>query len=364
MGAMKRVADQFLTIGHFSLLTLSVHDVRYESSLFSGTYSFLFTCSHIALRFHLPTRRHPRWFTFSAKSMFYTCTTADISVSSLDTTLWAFPLLLRQTAGPWANVVLDGLRIRVYRSNATPEWIRRLRENLIGTICTGEILRLDDFWTNVELSGLSDTVLVSKLSGGSADHYDGGEERVANAAGEEEITDSDADWEEEAKEEVDPRKGEKPLLPVFLHGKDEMRMSAFARQLHLHNTEARIYTFGRVDAQLRRDWNEDKGSFVMVAEEARWVRVHWTYQREVTGFWTQLFTSLMQFPLDLSNVLRFPMGTINLYVTRADITFDEFRIRDAELIKQAFSIIREKTRLSDIPWGDVFFDALVAAFAH
>ncbi|OBZ68476.1 hypothetical protein A0H81_11441 [Grifola frondosa] len=76
-----------------------------------------------------------------------------------------------------------------------------------------------------------------------------------------------------------------------------------------------------------------------------------------------LALSLFNFPSDCVHSLNYPMSNMNLYVTRLDITFDRFRIRDAELLRQSISLIREKSITSKVDWGGVFFDTLADIFA-
>ena len=96
----------------------------------------------------------------------------------------------------------------------------------------------------------------------------------------------------------------------------------------------------------------------------------------------QVLSSLAYFPLDLAIALKSPVRATNLYVTRLDVTFDAFRVssfppfelvlethsvayaqlRDAELVRQAVVLARERTIMSKLDWNDVFFDALSQAF--
>ncbi|OBZ69331.1 hypothetical protein A0H81_10866 [Grifola frondosa] len=106
---------------------------------------------------------------------------------------------------------------------------------------------------------------------------------------------------------------------------DEIGFSILVRQLHINNMEAHIYTFGRADAQLRRNWSTNQGSFVMVSEQNCWTHVHRPYQRErPLGWWSQLALSLLHFPSDCVHTLNYPMSNVNLYITRLNITFDRF----------------------------------------
>lgn len=43
----------------------------------------------------------------------------------------------------------------------------------------------------------------------------------------------------------------------------------------------------------------------------------------------QLASSIANFPFDVVHALHYPMTAINLYVPRADITFDNFRVSEA-----------------------------------
>lgn len=67
---------------------------------------------------------------------------------------------------------------------------------------------------------------------------------------------------------------------------DEVRISSYARGFMTNNKEGRMYTFEAIDAQLRRSWTENRGSFVMIAKESRWMRVPCLSQMEVSlSFW-------------------------------------------------------------------------------
>ena len=60
---------------------------------------------------------------------------------------------------------------------------------------------------------------------------------------------------------------------------DELRFNLVARALHIVDGTGRVYAFGAVDSQLRRDWTADRGSFALVAEDCRWVRVPFAFER-------------------------------------------------------------------------------------
>ncbi|OCH90548.1 hypothetical protein OBBRIDRAFT_793209 [Obba rivulosa] len=356
----RQIAGHHLTVARLSILTLSARDIHYTATLYDGTYSFDFKASSASVRFHLPRPTYPCWLTFIAGDLLYTSLTADVSVSKLDATFWVFPVLFRFTAGPWLNLVLDDFRIRIFSSRATPFYIQRLRQNLVRAILVGEYLRVDDVWTTVQFAGLSD--FVPGAARASTDSYGFGSGGAHDAHGDADGAPNGSGTREGEEREGRLEKAEDPaektqkLLP---RDREEFRASAFVRQLHINNTEGRIYTFGKLDAQLRRDWDSDTGTFVLVAEDSRWVRVHWPYQRaKTTAWWIQLAAGFLTFPYDLINTFQHPVGAVNLYIPRADITFDEYRIRDAELILQSISLIREKSYMYNINTPDVLFNAL------
>jgi len=97
----------------------------------------------------------------------------------------------------------------------------------------------------------------------------------------------------------------------------------------------------------------------MVARGCRWVKVPWIYEMDAApSFWMQLASSILHFPYDLTHVVNYPMTTINLYIPRADITFDNFRLRDAELVPQSLAVVEEKLVNSNIQWPDLFADVI------
>ncbi|KAI0352223.1 hypothetical protein OH77DRAFT_1523491 [Trametes cingulata] len=369
------VGGHRLRIGRLSWS--AAHDIRYEGTLYAKSYSFAYSAASLTWAFHRPRPADPRWLTVTVHDILYTSSTGDVSTARLETVLWFFPVLFRWTAGPWADVTIDGLRIKVQKSTATPYWIQRLRENLVSTFLTGEFLRADVFRTSVRFAGLSEheedkpkayTDPRSKLAAEEPGEDEGDEEEEEEcgccAPSSTRGSNGHATYahqeEADALADADAYKTQ-PLRAV---DDDELRFSALARRVHINNTEGRIYTFGAIDAQMRRNWAEDRGSFAMVAEECRWVKVHFPFERVAPRAWfTQLLSSLLHFPIDLVRTFNYPVSSMNLYVTRVDVTFDSFRLRDAELVRQGFSLAREKAITSNIDWSDVFFDALVDAFA-
>ncbi|TBU58122.1 hypothetical protein BD310DRAFT_820081 [Dichomitus squalens] len=300
-----------LSIGRLTLWT--ARDVHFEAALFSKTYRCSFRIPLIAWSFHIPRSVEPRWCTITLHDIFYKSPTGDISIGRFELVLWFFPVFFRQSTQPWGNVVIDDFRVLVFRSIQTPYYIHRLREKLVSALLTGDVMRCDMARTTCRFSGVSDLV-------------------------------SD---------------GRYTTVPMRTSDKDEMCFSWLSRQLHIYNCDSRVYAFGSIDAQVRRSWSEDRGSFVMNAEELRWVHVPYPFEMvSPRGGLTQLFSSLFHFPLDLMRIIHSPSTSVNLLITRLDVRFDAFRIRDAEMLRQGLLLLREKAKANNIHWNDLFVDAL------
>lgn len=241
--------SQRVSIGRISLSQLTLYDVKYAGTLYGGKYHPEFSVCSTHFQFHLLAPSLPRWLTMVSEGIVYTSETGDVSVDRSSVTLWIFPVLFKQTAGPWVNINMEGVKIRIPNGKSTPHFVKQLRKNLVGTLVCGEIYRVDNFGTKIIFAGLTD--------------------RDAGAGNDNQHDDNKRHQETSSDIHTSSRS----------QTKDELRISSFLRGLHLHNTEGRIYTFGEVDAQLRRNWIESRGSFVMVAKESRWLRVHWPYQR-------------------------------------------------------------------------------------
>ncbi|KII94315.1 hypothetical protein PLICRDRAFT_153850 [Plicaturopsis crispa FD-325 SS-3] len=299
----------------------SVHNIKY-----SHNTTLTISCSCARFAFHIPRPSNPRWGSFTAYDYDYSDTVCRVSVAKLHADLWIFPKAFKHTAGPWTSVELHDFRLLVISSKTFPGWVAGLRRNLVNTILSGEYLRLDDFKTSV--------VLGPDATSG-ADRYD---QPVEKPVIEDERTEPDD---------------------------DEARVSASARHFHVRNWQGRNYMFGAIDAQLRRSWVDDRGSFVMIAENSVWAKVQSPEERQITPLysWRQIPMSILYFPSDLAKLYFDPLSFVDLHIPRADITFDDFRMRDAELVRQCGEMVARKfneggKELTGFLW-DVFLSALL-----
>lgn len=302
------INGQHLRIGRLSLA--AAYDISYEGTLYDKAYSFKYTTASISWRFFFPRSDNPRWLTITARDILYTSSSGDISTTTLETVLWFFPFLFRFTAGPWANVSVDGLRIRVQKSTATPYWIQVMRETLVSTFLTGEFLRADVFRTTVRFAGLSEhpddkpaaytdpsiapldprsSTETEKESGDRSDDdaaEDNDDEPCGCCApGSAAKSNGISTYAHQEEADAFARADENKTGPLRPQDEDEVRFGALARRVHINDKQGRICTFGSIDAQLRRNWAADRGSFAMVAEECRWVRVHFPFERVAARGW-------------------------------------------------------------------------------
>ncbi len=170
--------------------------------------------------------------------MLYKSETCDVSASEICTIFWFFPVLFRQTVGPWTNAELHDIRIRIVRSDTTPYWIKRLRQNLVGAVVAGDIFTLDDFGTTARFSGLSEAGGEENVNAGKKD------DRPSNMPNEgcynEQLSREDGIADSSLGEDFLEKQRDIKAIPFLRREQDEVRLSAFARGLHLHNHEGRV----------------------------------------------------------------------------------------------------------------------------
>ncbi|EGO05362.1 hypothetical protein SERLA73DRAFT_82989 [Serpula lacrymans var. lacrymans S7.3] len=294
---------------------------------FSYKSQYSISASHLRLRFYFPRPTSPRWVTFEVFDYEYKDLKCHVSIALLEVTIWFMPVYFRFSGGAWLLADLNDFRLRVFSSSETPFWIQRMRKNLVTTVLTGEILRVDDFQTKLSLGTLS----------GAPDGYSGPIERNKGTSKNEEY--------------------------------DEIRLTTFVDNYHVKNFQERLYTFTGIQAQFRRSWVDDRGSYVLIAEGARWTKVQSLNERRqstITSDWGRMFSSITSFPSDVLRIFMDPMSSIDIYCPRADITFDYFRIRDAELLRQGFVLFNEKLEYSGVNITNVpgmLVDALTALWS-
>jgi hypothetical protein len=184
-----------------------------------------FTIDRLTLRPRLPRPSSPRFASVGFDNITLTDPHHECHVSGTSLTLWAFPSAFGSTAGSWASLNMSGLRLIVYSSRSTPDWVIASRKNVVFALLTGEVLRCDYFRTSARLQplpGLDD--------GGRLD---------------------------------------KPP------DQDEATVHTACERVHLLSAEqSRMYTWESLAAGLREDWVEGRGFLKIAAKGAKWVRLN------------------------------------------------------------------------------------------
>ncbi|KAF5384764.1 hypothetical protein D9615_001054 [Tricholomella constricta] len=329
-----------------------IHPWDCSISLYDVSYSYTSVLSisspHLHISLHLPTPSNPTFMTATLYDYDYTDTAHRVSLSKLHLTFALFPVV----PDTLIAAVLDDFRVRVFTSENTPPWLQTLRGNLIRTVLNGEHIRLDDFNTKFILSttGIRGSTLTIPNDG------DTNTEDLAN--GHHDLPGSYKSG--ESCPDVDD---------------EEAVVSLNASEWHIKNFQDRLYSFGSVDAQLRRAWDPqaDRGSFVLIAKNSCWVLAPNPPPTEPTVSRSILCT-LCAKPLHLLQALLSPLplalktihdpaSAITLHVPRLDVTFDRFRLQDAELVRQGAEFVRRRYVLlqekEEMDVGDFLQDMLM-----
>ncbi|KDQ51110.1 hypothetical protein JAAARDRAFT_199334 [Jaapia argillacea MUCL 33604] len=344
------------------------YDLRYSqdaSRKFPTNVELTIESTNVELTFHIPRPSYPCWGTFLAENVYHRTPECSVSVIRCHTTLWIYPYAFRFTAGPYADTKLDDFRLQVFSSKRTPGWVNRLRTNLVATILKGDTIRCDEFRIAIQ-GGLNSPGErgVEVEQDGDYETTDAPEESVTLGGGQiGDGTGGEAVYKEtyadSSRTPISSLNASDPTMQNS-SGTSEFRTSTTARGYHVHNWQNRIYTFGSIDAQLRKNWEEEKGSYAMVVRDVRWTKVHSLYQRAggpISAF-PQIIWSTLQFPMSLFNAYRDPISMLNIHMTRLDVTFSEYRIQDAELLRQGAKMIGEFEWLNGGVMGRVGWDML------
>ncbi|KAF8203964.1 hypothetical protein BJ912DRAFT_1090964 [Pholiota molesta] len=213
----------------------------------------------IRVTFHWPRRLSPFWAIVTADDFNYADEECDVALKRLEAKFWIFPVFFRFTAGPWIDTTLDGLKIHVRSSNTTPWWITDIRNNLLSTVLIGETIRLHNLTTKIYLGSSP-----AQLPINDSDIED--EEPNEEEPNEEEPN-------EDSEESNEEDKTEDPPIEEGTNS-NELRARGAASQWQMVSPwNSRIYSFDHLEAELRRSWTEESGSFSMIAMNSRWIKV-------------------------------------------------------------------------------------------
>ena len=142
------------------------------------------------------------------------------------------------------------------------------------------------FKTSLKFAGLVDGPDGKVVEEPDGEVTESSEDRKAQPtiSGDETEASPNGDCEHTSPVEAQIRQGQQDTTalntkPLRTTDADELRFNLVARALHVADGTGRVYAFGAVESQLRRDWTADRGSFTLVAEDCRWVRVPFAFER-------------------------------------------------------------------------------------
>ncbi|KAK7040172.1 hypothetical protein VNI00_009978 [Paramarasmius palmivorus] len=278
-----------------------------------------------------------------------------VTIDCVKVALWLFPSLsghppARRTL---AFVELHDFRIQVHSSQRTPRWVEKLRRNLLYTVLNEEIRLLENADLKLEMHTAKSRNF--KL-------------------------DDDSDEDGEVPRSNGHAYGTEPSTGGDAECNDEAKVTFFADNWHTYNhINSRLYEFGRIDAQLRRSWTREEGTFVLVAQECRWNRIlseeELAEQRssvESPSLLHRLASSLHLSSCHhllraMASTARYlytsPMSLVDLYAPRVDVTFDHFRIHDAELYQHGSLFLKRYMDERQLWSADIWRDVLLSGVA-
>ncbi|KAF9056065.1 hypothetical protein BJ165DRAFT_1522016 [Panaeolus papilionaceus] len=319
----------------------------------------------VFLQLHYPRYNAPYFLTLSVNNLESREPYADSSMRGLTIRLLLCPVQLGFTAGPWVECHFDRFRVRVLGSQNTPIWLGKMRDDIVHTILTGDTIRLNSLKTKTYISKSTsersvdeqeDTIYVEKQEPVTADL----DQHLTDTA--------------EVKSHQQSPGGNKVE-------QDDVRVCGTASQWHIFNPKnVRVYSFDCVEADLRRSWSDDRGSMVMINKMCRWTKVAWAHETlwatgcsktgpslTLWGFLSGLMSLLYLFPIAIIDATEM----VNIYITRMDITFDDFHIKDAQMLKEGLAKLKQEYvtinqkhpgLLDDVAWNTFrdFVNSVVA----
>ncbi|KAI0317240.1 hypothetical protein OF83DRAFT_1083714 [Amylostereum chailletii] len=217
-----------------------------------------------------------------------------------------------------AKATFHALQIRIFSSACVPMYIKVVREAIVKTVVLGSIERAG--------GARLDVVLGEVVSDGTRQDRDQGGVEVEGG------------------------------------GDDDILLMHTAENLVMHDRLDRLYTFRAVSACMRRTWGgplpeddggiggsgeswEGRGGFEMEVDDAWWVRCdggaaekHLTAENLLGGDDVNDDAGDFEVQETLSwySVWRDPFSMLDLHFLKATVSFDAFRMRDAELVRWGF----------------------------
>ncbi|KAF6754219.1 hypothetical protein DFP72DRAFT_1009846 [Ephemerocybe angulata] len=367
-----------VTIGRISFFPFTIHDICYKYCSPKRFTTGL--VRRTIIRFHIPTPSYPRITSIEVEGCSFV--QGDAHAASVDhvvISVWFLPVFFRHTAGPIMTVKIEGFVADTINSKGEPWWVRDMRRNVTETLLQGETIRLHDLKTRIWLyKPITPPEDAHRLDIEGADF------------------DTTVDEDEDEDDEGEVRVGHDELDDTAIKAREvadesEARIRVHGEHWLIRNpNNDRTYTFGEVNVELRRPWGaapydadpnlptvEKKleappGALVVSAKSSMWTKLPRPYTDErylKASTPMQLFLSLIYFPHYVVRLVTDPLSVVDLDVSDAELTFREFRLRDAELLRQSAKAAKQEYQaispasrqvISDFTW-EIFCDAVELA---
>ncbi|KAF9566974.1 hypothetical protein CPC08DRAFT_62827 [Agrocybe pediades] len=308
---------------------LSFTNIQNFSYFAPGWYLYI---NNVKFDYHWPTKKAPYVLIVTADGYEYKDEAVHVSVDHGEVKIWVFPKYFRLTAGPWIASKVDGFVMKISSSRRAPWFVDLLKSNITHSVIDGDTIRLN---------ALSMKTMFGQFAVPDVEHT------------------------------VDD------VAKIGLHDgevNDELRVRISTSQWHvLAPWSSRIYSYDDLQAELRKNWTDDnRGTFVLIAKECRWTKVP-NYEQEERfrrmSLPGAIFSTLCSIPKAIYEACQNPMSMVDIHAVRTDVTFTDFHLRDARLIKAATDKAKEEfvdysTRhpgvIQNIAW-DMFLSEVLSA---
>ncbi|TFK26766.1 hypothetical protein FA15DRAFT_587751 [Coprinopsis marcescibilis] len=385
-----RISGYVVKVSRIKLWPLALQNITYSHHTADG--STVGSIGSVVVQLHIPRPSAPYLAEILLKDVTLTESSKyNVKIERMKVKMWLLPHLFRFTAGPIITAEFDKFMVEVTNSSVEPWWLEAIRLNVIAAALHGQVIRLHDLKTKLWLWAPAKVSAQSAVQKSEADEDDESgavEEESTGEEAEGEVDDSDSDVKLKDlgsfSSDVERSRDE----TTAAEGETESRARVFVREALIHNQDNdRMYTMGTVAAEVKRPWNAPPGlvatttplsakqtdsalwpgSFVLRATDCKWTKLP-RIGEHVQG--RSFFWSVLSCPAFIRRTILDPLSLVDLEFRSMELTFREFRLRDADLLgesikalHQRYSSLKPETRakLQSLAL-DLFFGGIRKAF--
>jgi len=196
------------------------------------TTKWFVAIANIKFGYHWPSREAPYVLSITIEQYEYQDEVVHISVGNAVVKIWLFPAYFGITAGPWIETKAKDFVMQITSSKHSPWFVDIIRRNIIHSVVNGDTIRLNSMNMKTVFGQLG-------------------------------VPDVEHTVDDVAK--IGLRHGEI---------NDELRVTISTSQWHVYAPwSGRIYSYDNLQAELKKNWTEKRGSLVLIAKECRWTKV-------------------------------------------------------------------------------------------